>query len=107
MHNPFLIGERIYFRAVERADATLVAAWINHPDVWRTLRRYRPINLQAEEAFIDHLKDSEQDVAFLVVARDGDVPLGMTGLHKIDLRHRHAEFGIMLGDPATWDKGFG
>ena len=43
----------------------------------------------------------------MIVAREGDVPLGMTGLHKIDPRHRHAEFGIMLGDPDRWGQGHG
>lgn len=107
MHNAFLTGQRVYFRPVERTDAPLLAGWINNPQVWRTIRQYLPKSLAQEEAFLERTWESEHDILLLIVNRVDDQPLGAAGLNKIDFRHRHAEFGLMLGDPDQWNKGYG
>src|SRR5262245_34525446 len=107
MQNPYLIGQALYLRPVERADAPLLQSWINHPDITRTILSRPPINLQAEEEFIDRVTRSEHDLVLLIVLREGDRPVGATGLHQIDFRNRHAAFGIMLGEPSEWGKGHG
>jgi ribosomal-protein-alanine N-acetyltransferase len=107
MKNPFLIGEKIYLRPIERADAPLLVSWINHPEVTRTLRRHRPMNLQVEEEFIDRTARSDTDLAVLIVVKETDTPVGTAGLHHIDAKNRHAEFGIMIGEPGEWGKGYG
>jgi [ribosomal protein S5]-alanine N-acetyltransferase len=107
MKNPFLIGQAIYLRPLEREDAPLGVAWINHPEVTRTLARHRPVNLLGEERWIEQVTRSDRDVALVIVTRETDRPVGMTGLHQIDPKNRHAGFGIMLGEPDEWDKGYG
>jgi UDP-4-amino-4,6-dideoxy-N-acetyl-beta-L-altrosamine N-acetyltransferase len=104
---PFLIGELIYLRPIERADAPLLREWINHPEVARTLRHHRPMNLQIEEEFIDRTAHSDTDLALLIAVKETDKPVGTTGLHHIDAKNRHAEFGILIGEPAEWGKGYG
>ena len=52
MHNAFLIGETIYLRPLEKADAPLAVRWFNDSEVIRTLRRYRPMTLLEEEEFL-------------------------------------------------------
>ena len=39
--------------------------------------------------------------------RETDNLIGMTGLHHIDARNRHASFGITIGDKQLWGKGHG
>jgi [ribosomal protein S5]-alanine N-acetyltransferase len=107
MKNPFLIGRAVYLRPLERADAPLAQTWINNPEVTRTMLRYRPVNLQNEEEWINQVTRSEHDVALVIVVRESDRPVGMTGLHAIDAKNRHAGFGIMLGEPEEWGKGYG
>jgi RimJ/RimL family protein N-acetyltransferase len=101
MKNPYLIGESVYLRPLERADAPLLQSWINNPAVTRTIVGRPPINLQAEEEYIDRITRSEHDLALLIVHRGTDRPIGVTGFHQIDFRNRHACFGIMVGEPAT------
>src|SRR5262249_50692365 len=36
-----------------------------------------------------------------------DLLIGAAGLHDIDLRNRHAWFGITIGDKSAWGKGHG
>jgi RimJ/RimL family protein N-acetyltransferase len=106
MHNPFLIGKTVYLRPMEREDAPLVQPWFNDPEVIRTLQAYRPMNLRAEESFIDRIAQSEHDLALVIVRRDVDKAIGVTGLHQIDFKNRHALFGITIGDRDSWGLGF-
>ncbi len=107
MKNPYLIGQALYLRPVERADAPLLQGWINNPDITRTILSRPPINLQAEEEYIDRVTRSEHDLVLLIVLRETDRPIGAVGLHQIDFRNRHACFGITLGEPSEWGKGHG
>jgi RimJ/RimL family protein N-acetyltransferase len=107
MKTPFLIGERIYLRPLERADAPVLQPWVNNPLVTRTLLRQWPLSLANEEEFIDRMAHSEHDLGLLIALKETDRPLGGTGFHQIDFRNRHASFGILLGEPADWGKGYG
>jgi len=107
MQCPFLIGTTIYLRPLEREDAKTLLPWINDPEVTDTLLIYRPVNLKAEEAFIDNAYASEHDLVLGIVRQEGDCLLGVTGLHRMDFKNRHASFGIFIGEKSEWNKGFG
>jgi RimJ/RimL family protein N-acetyltransferase len=107
MDNPFAVGKRVYFRPLEREDAALVQPWVNDPDVTRTLRTHGPLNRRAEEAFIDRVTQSPADVVAVIVRRDVETAVGLTGLHQFDFKARHAVFGITIGDKQAWGLGFG
>src|SRR5262245_2158429 len=102
MINPFRVGSKVYLRPLERADAPLLVPWLNDHEVTRNLRRYLPLSLREEEAFIEKVGQEEHGLAVGIVIRETDRLIGGTGLHQIDFRHRHAQFGIFLGDKAEW-----
>jgi RimJ/RimL family protein N-acetyltransferase len=105
--SPFLIGSTIYLRPLEREDAGLLVPWINDPEVTRTLRIYRPMNLQAEEEFVARSAQSEHELVLGIAIQATDKLIGATGLHQIDFKNRHAGFGISIGEKAEWGKGYG
>jgi [ribosomal protein S5]-alanine N-acetyltransferase len=107
MQNPFLIGTKIYLRPLEREDAKRCVAWFNHPEITRTLLTHRPINLRAEEEFIDKVLQSENDLALGIVVLGSDRLVGVTGRKHIDFKNRHAGFGITIGEKEEWGKGYG
>jgi RimJ/RimL family protein N-acetyltransferase len=107
MQNPFLIGTKIYLRPVEREDARQCVAWFNHPEITRTLLTHRPINLRAEEQFIDKALQNERDLVLGIATLASDRLIGVTGLKDIDYRNRHAGFGITIGEKEEWGKGYG
>jgi RimJ/RimL family protein N-acetyltransferase len=107
MKNPFLIGTNVYLRPLERADAPRIVPWFNDPEVTATLERYRPLDLQEEEAFIERAYRSEHDLPLGIALRETDQLIGVTGLHQIDPRNRHATFGICIGEKSEWGKGHG
>jgi len=107
MPSPFLVGDKVYLRAVERSDAPTLASFFARPEVRRGTRQYRPRSLHAQEEFIQRMTTSETDIMFMVALREEDRAVGVCGLHHIDLRNHHAEMGIAIGDPADWGRGLG
>ncbi len=107
MRNPFLVGEKIYLRPLERDDAIILLPWVNDPDVIATLMMYTPKNLQTELEFIERAYKSDTEIILGVALKGSDKLIGTTGLHRIDWKNRHCMFGILIGDKTEWGKGYG
>src|SRR5262245_34963216 len=107
VERPFLIGSKIYLRPIAMDDIPLMCEWVNHPDVTRTLRMWRPMTSLNEREFVDHVSRSSNDLATLIVVRATGRPLGTCGLMRIDWVSRHAGVGIGIGEPKEWGKGYG
>lgn len=103
----FLSGTLVYLRPWERSDATTILPWVNNPAVTRTLLIHRPMNLQAEEKFIEDINSSSNSVGLAVVERASHRVVGSVGLQDIDPSSRHAQFGLVIGEVGDWGKGFG
>jgi RimJ/RimL family protein N-acetyltransferase len=107
MVNPFLVGQRVYLRPFQRADAPVLVRFMNDPAVRRALLLERPITLEEEEEFLVRLGGNKEMVLLGVVARDGDRLVGSIGLSAIQPSSRQAQFGIFIGAPEEWGKGYG
>jgi RimJ/RimL family protein N-acetyltransferase len=107
MKAPFLIGERVYLRPLEVEDAPALQPWINDSRVTRTLLTARPWSQAAEREWIERAGQSRDEVHLGIALRADDRLIGTTGLFPIDWRSRHAGFGIEIGEPGEWDKGYG
>jgi RimJ/RimL family protein N-acetyltransferase len=107
MQTPFLVGSAVYLRPLEKEDARTIVPWFNDAEVTRFTRRYRPLTLAEEEEYLRRLPDSTTELGLGIALRGDDRLVGVTGLHDVDLRNRHAQLGIVLGDKAAWGKGYG
>jgi RimJ/RimL family protein N-acetyltransferase len=107
MHAPYLIGTKIYLRALGRADAPVLQRFMNHPEVNRTLASWRPVTVEGEADWVERTGRSEHDVVLGIVPLVDDRLVGVCGLHAIDWQNRHATFGIVIGEPDEWGKGYG
>ena len=107
MQTPFLIGTRLYLRPLDRTDAPLLAAFVNHPETRRTVLRPRPTSLMQEEAFLMQLGSSERDIMFGLALREGGSLVGVSGLHQLDNVGRKAQLGLLIGLAEQWGKGYG
>jgi diamine N-acetyltransferase len=104
-----LIGDRVRLRAIERGDVPTFVRWMNDPEVRRNLLVFEPISTVAEERWVEGLADRPNDK---VLAVEGLVEgrwqhIGNVGLHQIELHHRRAEIGIVIGEKDHWGKGYG
>ncbi len=107
MKNPFRIGARVYLRPLEGEDLPRLQRWFNDPEVTRYLSTTRPMSAADERRWLDGLADNPAEVCLLIVVRDGDVPLGTVGLHRVGGPHRQAGLGIALGEKSYWNQGLG
>ena len=101
-----IVGEKVALGPHRRDLLPLYQKWINDFEVTRTLAvGLRPMTWEAEEAWYNSPRD--RDVSFTIYERATLRPIGNTGLHNVDHKHRTAEFGIMIGEKDCWDKGYG
>ncbi len=107
MNSPFLIGTKVYLRPFEKSDAATLAPWFNDPEVTQTLLIHRPVNVAHEEEFIQKAYTSDTDLNLGIVAVATEKLIGTTALHRIESRHRHASFGLAIGEKGEWGKGYG
>ncbi len=77
---------------------------MNDPVTRRALARTDDMTLELEERWFDALQISTRDV---VLAIDTSAFIGTCGLHNIDVRHRSASLGIMIGDASARGRGYG
>jgi RimJ/RimL family protein N-acetyltransferase len=107
MHAPYLIGSKVYLRALDRPDAPLLQRFMNHPEVNRTLAVWQPVTVEREAEFVERMGRSENDVVLGISPVADDRLIGVVGLHAIDWRNRSAAFGIAIGETSDWGKGYG
>ncbi|MBK9975556.1 MAG: GNAT family N-acetyltransferase [Planctomycetes bacterium] len=113
MPNPFLESARLWYRAPEPEDAKVIAGYLMDPRVRRNLAIGRfPFSEAGEAKWIEAqtkppVAEGATDVTMVVGIKGEQTVLGGTGLHRISWLHRHAEWGVYIGRPDQWGKGYG
>lgn len=107
MRNPFRIGDKVYLRPVELEDAAALQRWFNDPEVTQYVASVRPMTALAEREWIEGLGKRADEVCLMIVARDGDLPVGTVGLHRVGGPNRSASLGIAIGEKGHWNRGLG
>jgi RimJ/RimL family protein N-acetyltransferase len=108
-HAPILRSERIYLRPAERSDLPLFVRWLGDAEVTRHLAVRSPFSQAMEEKWFDRAveKQGEGQYHFVICLIDGDRPIGAADLREINLEDGHAAFGIVIGEKAEWNRGYG
>jgi RimJ/RimL family protein N-acetyltransferase len=103
-----ITGGKVYLTELDRRNAETIRSWLNDPEVHRwLLAGHIPITREQEEQYYDRQSQAVDSFDFEIhVAADGRY-IGNIGLKGVDLRHRHGEIGIVIGDKSEWGQGFG
>ncbi|BDG02781.1 GNAT family N-acetyltransferase [Anaeromyxobacter oryzae] len=107
MAPPRIDGDKVLLRPLVHEDAPRLTGILNDEAVRRNLRLERPVSLAAEQEFIAALARATDEVVVGIVARPHGRLVGVTGLHHLGDPARQSEFGIFLGGPEEWGKGYG
>jgi RimJ/RimL family protein N-acetyltransferase len=107
MQNPFIVGKKVYLRPVESDDAELFVRWQSHPDVRYSFFIGIPTNALRQREFIENLYKDNNILLFMIVSQENNAPIGFTLFNRIDWIGRAATYGIIIGEPEEWGKGFG
>lgn len=103
-----IAGEHVILRAFEREDAERCYRWMNDPNVVRTLKSRYPIAFSSEMEWLDraiHVSPTERH--FAIERKDDRTHIGNASIHDIDWVSRTAWFGLFIGEPTAWNRGFG
>ena len=106
---PILRSGSIFLRPAERDDLPLFVSWLNDDRTSRTLALRSPLSMALEEGWFARLLEHQgNDVWHFVICRAADSrPVGVVDLHEIDQVNGSAAIGIMIGDPADTNHGYG
>jgi ribosomal-protein-alanine N-acetyltransferase len=109
MKTPFIVGEKIYLRGLEKKDlADNLFNWSNDSEVtYYMYTGLKPSNLDMLEKEYDQLVHSDKDVVMAIVDKKTDAHIGNAGLYSINWLYRSAEFRIIIGEKKFWGKGYG
>ena len=109
MHHPFIIGEKIYLRGLERADLEGdYFQWLNDYEVTKFLESGRfPYTKEALEEYYRNTALSNNNVIFAIIDGETDKHIGNIKLGPINWITRISPLGIMIGNKDFWGKGCG
>lgn len=100
-------GQLVGLGPLRRDLAPVYQRWVTDVRVHRTLALPGlPMSLEAELDWLDGALKS-RDAVFTIYELASTRPIGNAGLHAIDHSDGTAEFGILIGEPDVWGKGYG
>lgn len=102
-------GTLVALRAREPEDAAAYHAWHSDAETMRWWDRvYPPIPPEAQAERLRAVPSpSFDEPSFTVTDRATGTAIGWCGLHRVSPVHRHAELGVLIGDPAYRGGGYG
>ncbi|HET7711390.1 MAG TPA: GNAT family protein [Thermoanaerobaculia bacterium] len=103
-----IAGEHVILRAFEREDAERCYRWMNDPNIVRTLKSRYPIAFQSEMEWIERaIQPTINERHFAIERKDDRSHIGNASIHDIDWVSRTSWFGLFIGEPSAWNRGFG
>lgn len=103
-----IAGQTVILRALEASDLERCYKWMNDPVIVRTLKSRYPMPFQQEAAWLEEATQSSPVARHFAIERKDDRHhIGNASLHAIDWVSRSAWFGLFIGEPTAWNKGFG
>ncbi|MHB0968650.1 MAG: GNAT family N-acetyltransferase [Thermoanaerobaculia bacterium] len=103
-----IAGEDVILRALEPADLERCYQWMNDPAIVRTLKGRYPMAFHLEAEWLEKAVSPTPDERhFAIERRDDREHIGNASIHDIDWVSRTAAFGMFIGDPASWNRGYG
>jgi RimJ/RimL family protein N-acetyltransferase len=99
-------GKRIQLRPWCREDIDLFLDWFNDPEVTQYLgNAYPNVTREDEESFYDQGAKDKYRYGIETLG-DGRL-IGNCELGQVNLVHRSAMIGIVIGDKECWNQGYG
>jgi len=106
MTKAFLIGKKIYLRALEEDDLKNLVTWLNDAKVTYYLQQAeRPPTINYLKKMYDVEGKNEKDIVFAIIDKKTNKHVGWTGLFEISYISKHGEFRVFIGEKSFWKKG--
>ena len=104
----YLRGEQVGLGPICRDLIPTYQRWMNTLEVTRTLAHGNfPMTVESEQQWFESEATKASGTTFTIYELSTMRPIGNTGFHVVDHVNDTAEFGIMLGEPDVWGRGYG
>ncbi len=101
-----LSGDKCYLSPISLDDAERFTEWVNDMEMGLFMLFSTDVfDLDKERELLMQIR--RNNVSFAIVEKATDEAIGICGLVNVEMVHRHANFGIFIGDKAWWNKGIG
>ena len=99
---------RLLLRPVELTDANeTYRSWMNDPAVMQyTESRFQAHSLEQIRQYVESVQADAGSRFFAIVEKASGKHIGNIKIGHIHPVHRHADVGIIIGDKASWGKGY-
>lgn len=106
--NIFIESDNIYIRPYnEELDLELFQYGRTNSEVRDSLFLFSPMTKFQVVDEMNKWISNKENALFTLCEKNTDIPIGITGLFKIDYISRSAIFYIAIYDPNFWSKGYG
>jgi diamine N-acetyltransferase len=103
-----IYGRLVRLRALSKEDLPRLVEWRNDPEIKALLGGWSfPTLLEAEQEWFERARHDQATQRLAIEVLEDGLHIGNIGLYDIDWKNRKAEYGILIGDKATWGKGYG
>ncbi|HEX9099190.1 MAG TPA: GNAT family protein [Candidatus Dormibacteraeota bacterium] len=103
MYGPVIKGKLVRLRPPRAEDAPAMMSWFEDMEVTRFLARRHPLNLAAQNEWLDKAA-RDPDSVLWVIEHEGRA-VGTTGIHEINWKYGRGTTGTLIGDKKVWGKG--
>lgn len=102
-----LQGSKVNVRSLVREDIINIVKWKTDPEI-ADLVRGGPIhtNLEIENRRFDRHNDGSDTLRLLIETKQKKA-IGFISLGEIDKENKKAELGMLIGEKAFWNRGYG
>ncbi|MCU0425061.1 MAG: GNAT family N-acetyltransferase [Candidatus Kapabacteria bacterium] len=103
-----LHGQHIYLRLLTPDDVSeAYVAWMNDSEITQYLEsRWTVQTKDTIRAFVQATCDSSKDFLFGMFLNENHKHIGNIKIGNINQVHRFGDVGLIIGDKASWGKGF-
>lgn len=114
MIHPFLIGERIYLRAIEESDFPNYFDWLNSQETLKYQQHgLYPNSLQNMKAYFDSMTPGsinntyKENFYLAICLKENDLHIGNISFKVMSAAFRYSELSIMFGNAEHRGQGYG
>jgi RimJ/RimL family protein N-acetyltransferase len=101
-------GDLVALGPLRRESIPQYLRWMNDFATTRTLGvQPRPMTLEQETAWYEQAATNENEHKFSIIERSSGRVVGNCGIFDVQLPHRRAEVGILIGEPDARGRGYG
>ncbi len=104
-------GALVKLRAVELSDLDRYVEWINDAEVTQFLATQapHPVSRVQEEEWIRQAVTQTRppEITYAIETLEDGRHIGSVSLHRVGHLAHHSELGVLIGDKAYWNRGFG